>query len=498
MLEIRNAKKLQLIVAIVGGWLLLSSFALADISLPRIFSDHMVLQQKSAVKVWGSAEPGQEIEITFNEQSSLSTADADGNWNGVINTPAAGGPFELEIKATNAETKVVFTDVMVGEVWICSGQSNMEWPTSKALNPDGEIESSKKFPNIRLFSVGHNATPQPLDEFSKTEGWNIGNPESVADFSAVAYFFGRDLHENLDVPIGLIHTSWGGTRCEAWISRPGMDSIDELKPLLAHWDENDDPTNRHRPSNLFNGMIAPLKGFRFQGVIWYQGEANVGRGRQYHTLFPALIDNWRTELNNPDAPFLFVQLAPFRYGNQPIEALAEVWDAQRMTQRNVADTGMVVTTDIGNVGDIHPQNKQEVGRRLALWALGNTYQELLAANSIAVPETFSGPLFKTHEKTEGTNEIVISFDHIGEGFEARGGGELTHFTICGEDQEFVPAKAEIEGDTIVVSADGIQEPTAVRFAWDDSSEPNLFNKFGLPASPFRTDEFPLLSDEVDF
>ena len=463
----------------------------ADISLPKIFSDHMVLQQSSNVAIWGKASPSQEIEISFNDVTVQAVADAEGNWRGTIETPVAGGPYELEVKSKDDDTKVIFTDVLVGEVWICSGQSNMEWPISKSLNPGTEIENAKEFSEIRLFTVNHNATPETLGDFSKTKGWDVCNPESVADFSAVAYFFARELKRELKVPVGLIHTSWGGTRCEAWISEQALKNQTELAPLLNHWKENDDPTSRHRPSSLFNGMIRPLKDVQFRGFLWYQGEANVGRGHQYQTLFPTLIKDWREQLSMPEAPFYFVQLAPHRYGKHPPEALAEIWGAQLKTWQTVPKTGMVVTTDIGNLENIHPKNKQEVGRRLALWAMADTYADLVEG----APEPPSGPAYQSFEQINDSNKLILSFEYA-EGLKSSDEQPLSCFTICGEDKVFVPAIAKVVDDKVIVYADEVALPVAVRFAWDDTSVPNLVSGSGLPASPFRTDDYPLLSREV--
>ena len=468
--------------------LLWATVGSADISLPKIFSDHMVLQQQSEVSVWGTAEPSQQIEISFNETTVSTTADSAGNWRGTITTPEAGGPYELEINAKDDETKVVFSDVMVGEVWICSGQSNMEWPLTKSLNPEIEIENAKEFSDLRLFTVNNNGTPEPLDDFAKTEGWNVCGPESVAEFSAVAYFFGRELKRELKVPIGLIHTSWGGTRCEAWVSAEGLNEQTALAPLLQHWKENDNPTSKNRPSNLYNAMIHPLKGVEFRGFLWYQGEANVGRGQQYQTLFPTLITDWRTQFEKPDAPFYFVQLAPFRYGKHPPEALPEIWDAQLKTMQSVENTGMAVTTDIGNLENIHPKNKQEVGRRLALWAVAKTYAE-----QVETAPVHSGPIFESAELIKGKFALSFTFS---EGLKSRDEQPLNCFSICGEDKKFLPATAKIVAGKVIVSSEEVTAPEAVRFGWDDTSVPNLINEAGLPASPFRTDDFPLLSEEA--
>ncbi len=467
----------------------------ADISLAKIFSDHMVLQRNSTVKVWGTADPGDKLVLKFNDTTTNPTVDPGGRWSTVIKTPDAGGPYVLEVSTEAGEPKIVINDVMVGEVWICSGQSNMNWPVSKSLNADTEIEMAKAYPEIRLFTVEPYASASPTSDFNKTSPWDCCSQESVRGFSATAYFFARELSKRLDMPIGLIHVSWGGTRCEAWTSRPAMDAVEELAPLLRQWDENDDPTSRHRPSNLYNGMIAPLTGFSFRGVIWYQGEANVGRGWQYGTLFPTMIDNWRKDLGKGKKfPFYFVQLAPFRYNGKSPQALPEVWDAQLKTFNQVENTGIVVTTDIGDPADIHPKNKQEVGRRLALWALKSTYDSELDEEKKV--KQCSGPIYESI--STNANQIRVTFKHAEGGLVARNDAELTHFSICGEDKVFHPAQAAIDGESVIVSSDKVEKPIAVRFGWDDTASPNLFNKDFLPASPFRSDDFELESKDVAY
>ena len=387
----------------------------------------MVLQQNSLVEIWGIAEANEEIEISFNEQTVSATANAQGNWTGSIQTPKAGGPYQVEVKSKNGQTKVVLNDVMIGEVWICGGQNNMAFPVAETLNAESEIEKAKDFSNLRFLTVGHNVATERFTELAKADGWNVCNPDSVTQFSAVSYFFGRHLTESLGVPVGLIHCSKTGTKCEAWTSRKSLESKPELAELLKHWDENDDPTDHDRPASLFNGMIAPLKGVKFRGFTWYQGESNVGRGSQYATLFPLLIDTWRTELSNPEAPFLFVQLAPHRYEHP--EDLAEIWDAQLKTFRTTSNTGIVVTTDIADLETLEPRNKQEVGRRLSLWAFATVYANELKAAQIAIPAAHSGPIYQAMERVEGTNQIKITFDHIADGLECRGEGALTNFLI---------------------------------------------------------------------
>jgi sialate O-acetylesterase len=462
----------------------------ADVTLAPIFSDHMVLQQQSTTRIWGKAAPGEEIVVTFNEQVVNGTANADGNWSIPIQTPKAGGPHKLEVSRKAGEPKIVLTDVMVGEVWICSGQSNMEWPVTAAANPEKEIDAAKEFPQVRLFTIHHNLMLQPQTDFGRCNQWGGCSPESIKSFSATAYFFGRALNRQLNVPIGLINTSWGGTPCESWTSEECLKAGGSFGGLFERWTANQDPNNPHRPGVLYNGMIAPLAGFAFRGAIWYQGESNVGRGEEYARMFPTMIKCWRNNLAGGQAfPFLFVQIAPFRYGGQDPEAMPEVWDAQFKSLRSVEATGMVVTTDIGNVADIHPANKQDVGNRLSLWALHLAYRGMMPEGTTA--PVFSGPLYR-EQVVEG-KKIRLRFDHAEGGLKTRDGQAPSFFTICGADEKFVPAQAEIDGDSLLVWAEGVEAPVAVRFAWLDTAEPNLVNQAGLPASPFRTDNFTLKS-----
>jgi sialate O-acetylesterase len=407
----------------------------------------------------------------------------------------------------------------------------MAMSVSRALNPEPDIASAK-YPQIRLFTAQRTAAPTKQEDClaANQGGWVACSPETVGAFSAAGYFFGRELHQQLETPIGLINTSWGGTRAEAWTSRESLEAVTSLKPLLDHWDERvanwnaeaaaanyerqqeswkaaaaraksqgkpaprrpakpaPPATDRHRPANLFNGMIAPFLNLSIRGAIWYQGEANVPRASQYHTLFPTMIQDWRRQWGRGDFPFLFVQLAPYRYSRHDSpEFCAELWETQRQTLLRTPNTGMAVTTDIGNVKDIHPKNKQEVGRRLALWALAKTYGRDLVC---------SGPLYDS--MTVEANKIRLKFKYVGGGLTAKDGGPLTHFTIAGKNKEFVPATAVIDGDTVLVHSDSAPNPVAVRFAWTDTAEPNFFNEAGLPASPFRTDDFPLLTKGTDY
>jgi sialate O-acetylesterase len=353
----------------------------------------------------------------------------------------------------------------------------MQWPVSRSDNAQQEIAAAK-YPKIRLFTVAHKISETPLDD---CEGaWVECSPETVGGLSAVAYFFGRHLHKELGVPVGLINSSWGGTICEAWTSREALQADEDFKPILDRGKQFN-PKNPNQPSVLFNAMIHPILPFVIRGALWYQGESNVGRAAQYKKLFPTMIQDWRKRWQIGDFPFYYVQLAPFRYRNAQPECLPELWEAQLQTLR-LPNTGMAVITDIGNIKDIHPTNKQEVGRRLALWALAKIHGKQVV---------YSGPLYDGYT-VEG-NKIRIKFQHADDGLVCKG-DRLTHFTIAGEDKKFVPAEAVIDGSTVVVSSPQVDKPVAVRFGWLDTAEPNLFNKAGLPASPFRTDNFPMVTE----
>lgn len=457
----------------------------ADVKLPKIFSSRMVLQQKTQAPVWGWAEPGEAVKVTLGDKSVETKAGDDGKWMVKIETPAGSNePTTLKVQGKN---EIVLSDVLIGEVWVGSGQSNMQWSVAASANKDEEIKNANH-PTIRLFTVpsGSNMpAAEPQQDLAPDLSWKECNSQNIPGFSAVAYFFGRKLNQELNVPVGLINTSWGGTICEAWTSKPALEADKEwLAPIVERHKEFK-PGNPNQPAVLYNGMIHPLIPFAIRGAIWYQGESNKGRAEQYATLFPAMIKDWRARWGQGDFPFLFVQLAPYAYGKdaekKPIDTkeLPELWEAQVKTL-SLPNTGMAVTTDITDLLDIHPRNKQDVGLRLALWALGTTYgkQDLV----------YSGPLYDSMA-VEG-NKIRIKFKHVGGGLEAKDGQPLSHFQIAGDDEKFVDAKAEIEnGGTIIVSSPDVAKPVAVRFGWNDLATPNLFNKAGLPASPFRTDNF---------
>ena len=497
--------------------LLCGTGAFAEVRLPAVISDNMVLQHSRTMFIWGWAEPGENVSIEVSWQMfgiSL-TAGEDGRWMTKLRTPKAGGPFEMTVTGSN---RITVKNILAGEVWVCSGQSNMQWPVKRSANAEQEVAAAD-YPDIWLFTVERKAAEQPQSDC--VGNWTLCSPQTISDFSAVAYFFGRELHKELNVPVGLIHTSWGGTPAEAWTSRDTLESDPEFELILKRyadavsrypqakkeyeqklkeWEKASaeaeaegskppqkphppmEPINPNWPSMLYNAMIAPLIPYDFQGAIWYQGESNVSRAYQYRKLFPAMIQNWRTDWIQRDFPFYYVQIAPLKshqgvFSYEPLTA-AELREAQLMTL-SVPNTGMVVTMDIGNVNDIHPRNKQDVGGRLALWALAKTYNR----DGIV----YSGPICKSMRVED--NKTRLFFDHVGGGLAAKG-GELALFTIAGDDKKFIEAKAVIDGDTIVVSSNKVKNPAAVRYAWSNAATPNLFNKEGLPASPFRTDDWP--------
>lgn len=467
---------------------LFGSLAQADVKLPKIFSSHMVLQQKTQAPVWGWADAGETVKVTLGDKTAETKAGGDGKWSVKIETPAGSSePNKLKVSGKN---EIVFDDVLIGEVWVCSGQSNMQWSVTASENPQEEIKNAN-YPSIRLFTVPSSKEmpfAEPQADFALDLAWKTCSPETIPSFSAVGYFFGRKLNKELNVPIGLINSSWGGTICEAWTSKPALEADQEwLAPIVERHKEFK-PGNPNQAAVLFNGMIHPLVPYAIRGAIWYQGESNKSRAEQYATLFPTMIKDWRSQWKQGDFPFLFVQLAPYGYARdaqkKPIDSkeLPELWEAQTKTL-SLPNTGMAVTTDIANLTDIHPKNKQDVGLRLALWALGTTYGK----NDLV----YSGPLYDSMS-VDG-NKIRIKFKHVGGGLEARDGQPLNSFTIAGEDEKFVEAKAEIDGDTVVVSSPEVAKPVAVRFGWNDLANPNLINKAGLPASPFRTDNFKLVT-----
>ncbi len=451
--------------------------ARADVKLPAVFSNQMVLQRDRAVPIWGWAEPGEKVRVSLAGKTADATADADGKWRTKLPALPAGGPHEMVVEGKN---KLQLQDVLVGEVWICSGQSNMGWTVRQSTNASQEIAESTN-PQIRMFTVQRSVADEPQADCQGQ--WQQAGPQTTAAFSAVGYFYARKLQNELGVPVGMINTSWGGTLCEAWTSRAALEGNAAFKPILSRKPPKDRLKNG--AAVLYNAMVAPLVPYAVRGTIWYQGEANVGRAAQYANLFPTMIRDWRNRWGQQEFPFLFVQLAPFRYPKYEPQLLAELWDAQFKTLREVKNTGMAVTTDIATRHDIHPPNKQDVGKRLALWALATVYDRDLV---------YSGPLYKSME-VDG-NKIRLQFEHVGSGLKTRDGQPPNEFTIAAQDGEFVPAQAKIEGDTIIVWSEEVKEPAAVRMGWHHTAQPNLMNQEGLPASPFRTDERKLTTAGV--
>jgi sialate O-acetylesterase len=485
--------------------------ARADVKPHALIGDNMVLQQGMKVPIWGTADDGEQVTVRFQGQE-VSTTAKDGTWMVRLDHLKAGGPFEMTISGKNT---IAIKNVLVGEVWIASGQSNMEWPVSLTDDARDTLEHSKN-PMIRLFTVAK--TPSPTPQKNVRGSWVECGPATVPSFSAVAYFFGRDLQKARNVPVGLIHSSWGGTVAEAWTSREGLEAVPELKGLADHqaallrdYPKQQDrylhalqdyvavaersrnagkliegppplfpPSPSHNAngaSNLYNGMIAPLQPYAIRGAIWYQGESNVGRAKQYQTLFPVMIKDWRERWSEGDFPFLFVQLAPFQpIVKEPQEsAWAELCEAQLLTSMRVPQTAMAVITDVGDEYDIHPRKKAPVGNRLALAARALAYGEKIE---------YSGPVYDA--MTVEGNKAILRFKQTEGGLVARD-GPLHGFTVAGEDHKFVHAQAEIRADTVVVWSDMVARPTAVRFGWANYPVVNLWNKAGLPASPFRTD-----------
>lgn len=449
--------------------------ASADVRPNPLFTDGAVLQQGMKVPVWGAADDGEEVTVELVQggktlQTQKSKTDG-GKWSVDLDPIAAGGPYELNIAGKN---KVAVKDVLVGEVWLASGQSNMQWAVGQSADPERIIATANNQPKLRLFTVPRKGHTEPQSTVDAS--WQKATPDNVKDFSAVAYAFARAIGDARKVPIGIISTNYGGTPAEAWTSREKL----KANPELAALAENVSP-DPHAGASLYNAMIAPLVPYAVRGAIWYQGESNAGRAKQYRTLFPAMIADWRERWGQDDLTFLLVQLAPFqKIVDQPGDSdWAELREAQLLATKKMPKVGMAVITDLGDEEDIHPKQKEPVGQRLALAARALAYDEAIE---------HSGPLFKSVTFEGG--KAILSFDHVGGGLEAKG-GKLRGFAIAGADGKFVNAEAEIVGDTVVVHSPEIKEPAAVRFGWANYPVVNLWNKAGLPATPFRTDDFPL-------
>lgn len=437
-----------------------------------LFSDGAVLQQGISVPVWGTASGGEKVTVKFLNQSVSTKAAKDGGWMVRLKPLKAGGPYTMTISGENI---IEIKDILVGEVWICSGQSNMEFQLKKAADAESAIANSKDS-QLRLFKAPRRATVDLM--YDSDARWNKCGPGAVDEFTAVGYFFGRDLRKQLNVPVGLIEASWGGTPAQAWTSMECLQANPVTKPMISEHAPKDGDAKSC--TVLYNGMILALQPYAIRGAIWYQGEGNAPDAYRYKTLFPVMIDCWRNAWSQGDFPFLFVQLAPFgKLHSAPVESCwAELRESQRLTAENVPNTAMAVITDYGNPGDIHPIWKEPVGNRLAAAALAKVYNK-------NVP--YLGPSFKSMEVFG--NRAVLSFDNATGGLEAKG-GELTGWTIAGDDHKFVNAQASIVGDRVVVSSPDVAHPAVVRYGWCDAPIVNLFNKAGFPASPFSTSDLP--------
>jgi sialate O-acetylesterase len=509
--------------------------ASAGVKLNGLFTDNMVLQQGMKVPIWGWADDGEIVTVEFRDQK-VSTTAKNGKWMIHLAKLRTAGPSDLSVvssKGSGDRDSITLKNVLVGEVWIASGQSNMEWPMRASLEPEAAIAKSAS-PMIRLYTVPKTKAAEPQDNVKAA--WLECDPNSVSNFSAVAYYFSRNLQWNLGVPIGIIHTSWGGSPVEVWVreevlaSNPDwkndilnayagqvakvQENIAQFEREEAEAKRDNKPFTKRRPGlpwkpcELYNGMIAPLIPYAIKGAIWYQGESNAGRAHQYRSLFPAMIKNWRHDWGEGDFTFLEVQLAPFMAikpepGNS---TWAELREAQLLATRILPKVGMAVITDVGDEKDIHPKNKEVVGNRLARAARHIAYGQKIV---------WSGPTYQ-HMRVRG-HEAVLSFEHVGSGLIGRRPivrtwkeGEnpdrppltydtesglltwpLVGFAVCGEDRKWVSAEARIEDDKVIVSNLQVAKPVAVRYGWADFPVVNLYNREGLPASPFRTDEFPM-------
>ena len=482
-----------LVAAACLGW---ASTVAAEVKLPSIFGTAMVLQRDMPVPVWGTAAAGEDVKVTFAGQEKTAKAGTDGKWSvslGKLTASAEGK--SLVIAGSNT---ITLENVLVGEVWICSGQSNMEWGINGSLNADEMVKNATN-PQIRAFNVGAHVT-HALPQSDCPGAWRTCVPTHVAGFSAVGYFFGKRLQAELNVPVGLVQTAWGGTRIEPWISLQGFQSVPELKAQADEVAARDEKAKKkeavsidhNKPSAIYNAMIHPLVPFAARGAIWYQGESNGNEGEEYFHKMTALINGWRKDFN-PDLAFYFVQLANFTQPNED-PAGGNEWAKLREAQRKtltLPNTGMAVIIDIGEAGDIHPKNKQDVGWRLAQWALHQTY-----GKKNLVP---SGPLYKGIEAKDGA--IRLSFDNVGGGLMvgkkeglnptvAVPDGKLARFAIAGEDKKWFWADAVIEGNRVVVKSKGVANPVAVRYGYQTNpTGANLYNKEGMPASPFRSDNW---------
>lgn len=443
----------------------------AEVVLPALIADHMVLQQNQEVVLWGTAKALEPVKVKCSWSSEVQETKGDpyGNWQVKVKTPMAGGPYTIDVNGYN---HIHVEDVWIGEVWLCSGQSNMEWSPRMGVAEKEEMLAGGNQPMIRFFKVMHRTSPYPqMDTHGK---WELSTSQSLEDFSAVAYHFARHIRKHKDVPFGLILSAWGGTPAETWVSKEALEAnvvvrLASKKLFEVEW-------GPVRTGETFNAMINPLIPYKIAGAIWYQGESNANNGDTYDQLLETLITDWRTRWGY-EFPFYFVQIAPFRYGVENEGVIVQ--DAQRKATR-IPKTGIVITNDIGNPDDIHPLQKREVGERLGNHALHDMYG--------FKDVHYQSPLYSHMEKVQ--NKIRIHFHHAGNKLQWKN-EPTASFLIAGNDQKFYPAEVRLEGKTVLVFSNDVQDPVAVRFAWSNISEPGLMSDEGLPVSCFRTDDWPV-------
>ena len=453
----------------------LSVFSLvAQTKLPTFFSDGMVLQQKDEVSIWGNDLPGKIVMVSASWGAEVSAVtDQSGKWKLKIVTPEAGGPYQISVRGSEEK---ILSDVLIGEVWFCSGQSNMAMTVKRYSDGQGagsnEAILHSKNNKLRFFQTKRVVSLSPLED---VEGeWQDSEPGTVPSFSAAAYFFAKTIHEVLDVPVGMIVSAWGGSPIEGWMSKKSLDTFDEVVVL----DEYVLKAKYKQPTVLYNSMVHPFLTYTIKGALWYQGETNHAQPKLHDKLFPAMIGSWRKAWEVGDFPFYYVQLAPYKYDDPDDPISAFFRESQLKTMQRTTNTGMVVTLDIGNCNDIHPKEKKKVGDRLAYWALAKTY----GLDGIS----FSGPVYERMEKLS-ENEINLYFDQSTLTSFDR---ELSGFEIAGEDKVFYPAEAQISKDQyIIVRSSKVVNPVAVRYCFHNCAEASLFNEYGLPASSFRTDDW---------
>lgn len=471
MTEPKKYQFMKYVLSVLISILVLAT-SYAQTRFGPVFSDHMVLQRNSTILIWGwsIAEHEVSLKVSWNEDTYQAKCDDSARWEIWVPTPEAGGPYQIALNDS-----IEIKDILIGEVWLCSGQSNMEWSALSGIDNSAEAIQEANNHQIRFFSVPKASADEP--QLVCGGSWSLCTNETMPSFSAVAYFFGKELNAYLDVPIGLIHSSWGGTFAEHWTPRAIIDGDAQFSKWEKSFEKN--PYPPMAASVLYNAMIHPIIHFEIAGVIWYQGEANTYNPMVYRRLFPAMIESWRGAWQK-DFPFYYVQIAPFRYSTPLTGALVQ--EAQLMSL-STPMVGMVVTNDIGNVNDIHPQNKLDVGKRLAHWALNKTYHKDLVC---------SGPIYRSMER-EG-NRLRIHFDYSDGLHLTPSNGD--NFLIAGTEGVFYPARVTIENNTLLAEHPKISQPLAIRYAFSNTAIGNLFNAAGLPASAFRTDDWPIILADV--